>query len=168
MGIFSSQRRGLYLRMYAGCKAPSLLPKYSTDYVVHKEVVRHLCIDGIGIFLFDSKKSIYPPIPFYIGIYKFSKVKSALDFVKDLENFHFGENSFHRNDAQGKVVSHCALVKLNFEYSDHFDKYEEVYHNACNMNALNKCFKRKIIVSGGKGSSNTTTEYKRQEKEFAQ
>ena len=50
-------------------------------------------------------------MPVYVGIYKFSKVKSALDFVKDLENFHFGEKIFHRNDYQGKVVAHCALVK---------------------------------------------------------
>ena len=65
------------------------------------------------------KKMIYPPIPFYLGSYKFSKVKSALDFVKGLENFHFGEKSFHRNDSQGKVVVHCALVEVNFEYSNH-------------------------------------------------
>ena len=27
---------GLYLRMYGGLRAPSLLPKYATDYVIHK------------------------------------------------------------------------------------------------------------------------------------
>ena len=31
---------GTYLRMYRGTKAPSLLPKYATDYRVHKEVMR--------------------------------------------------------------------------------------------------------------------------------
>ena len=31
---------GLYLRMYGGSRAPSLLPKYATDYVVHKEAMR--------------------------------------------------------------------------------------------------------------------------------
>ena len=35
-----------YLRMYGGTKAPSLLPKYVTDYVVHKEAVRQLFLDG--------------------------------------------------------------------------------------------------------------------------
>ena len=104
-------------------------------------------------------------MPFYVGSYKFSKVKSALEFVKDLENFHFGEKSFHRNDSQGKVVAYHALVKLNFEYSDHLDKYEEVYQNACNMTSLNKHFKKKITVSGGKGSSSSTTEQKRQDEE---
>ena len=96
-------------------------------------------------------------MPFYIGSYKFSKVKSAPKFMKDLENFHFGEKSFHRNDSQGKVATHCALMKVNFEYSNHLDKDEELYHNACNMTALNKHFKRKITVSGGKGSNNNTT-----------
>ena len=31
---------GLYLRMYGGSRAPSLLPRYVTDYVIHKEAVR--------------------------------------------------------------------------------------------------------------------------------
>ena len=42
------------------------------------------------------------------------KLKSTLDFVKDLEYFHSSEKNFHRNDSQGKVVAHCALVKVDF------------------------------------------------------
>ena len=110
--------------MYGETKAPSLLPKYVTDYIVHQEAVRQLFLDGFRSFLFDMKKEVFLPMHFYVGGYKFSKVKSAPYFVKDLENFHFGEKSFHRNDAQGKVVAHCSLVKVNFEYSDHFNKYE--------------------------------------------
>ena len=44
---------GLYLKMFGGTRAPSLLPRYTTDYVVHREVVIKLYIDGIGNFLFD-------------------------------------------------------------------------------------------------------------------
>ena len=79
---------------------------------------------GFESYLFDMKKAIFSPMPFYVGSYKFSKVKSTPDFVKDLENFHFGEKIFHRNDSQGKVVAHCAVVKVKFEYSDHVDKDE--------------------------------------------
>ena len=43
----------LYIRMFGGSRAPSLLLKYATDYVVHKEVVRQLYIDEIENFLFD-------------------------------------------------------------------------------------------------------------------
>ena len=43
---------GLYLRMFGGSRAPSLLPKYAIDYVIHKEVVRQLYIDGVGNFMF--------------------------------------------------------------------------------------------------------------------
>ena len=57
-----------------------------------------------------------------MGSYKFSKVNISHEFIKELEIFHFSEKSFHKNDAQGKVAAHRALVKLNFEYSDHFDK----------------------------------------------
>ena len=96
-GHYYLTEEGLYLRMFGGSRAPSLLPKYATDYFIHKEVVRQLYIDGVGNFLFEQKKVVYPPVPFYIGSYKFSKVKSALEFVKELEYFHFGEMSFDRN-----------------------------------------------------------------------
>ena len=44
---------GMYLRMYGGTKAPSLLPKYATDYIVHKYfwmvlAVRQVFMDGFG------------------------------------------------------------------------------------------------------------------------
>ena len=89
--------------MYGGSKAPSLLPIYATDYVIHKEVVRKLYIDNVGDFLFDMKKFVYPLLPFCIRSYKFTKVKSAPDFVRELEKFHFGEKHFCRNDEWDKV-----------------------------------------------------------------
>ena len=88
--------------------------------------------------LSDMKKVIYPSIPFFIGGYKFTKVKSALDFVKLIENFHFGEKNFHINSAWDKVSKYCASVGVHFEYSDHFDNDEQVYQNACSMSALQK------------------------------
>ena len=101
-----------------------MLLKYAIDYIVHKEAVRKLFLDGFGSYLFYMNKVGFPPLHLYVGIYKFSKVKGAPNFVNDLEIFHFGEKSFHRNDAQGKVVAHRSLLKVNFEYSDHFNKYE--------------------------------------------
>ena len=44
-----------YLRMYGSTKAPSLLPRYHIDYIVHKETVRQIFLDGYGIHLFDLK-----------------------------------------------------------------------------------------------------------------
>ena len=90
---------GLYFRMYGCYRAPSLLPKYATDYVVHKEAVRQVFVDGIGRFLFEHKKVAYPPSPFRLGSYKFTRVKKADEFVEELGKFHFGEISFHRNDS---------------------------------------------------------------------
>ena len=113
--------------MYGGTKEPSLLPKYATNYIVHKEAMRQLFLDGFGIHLFDLKKVVFPPLPFYVGRYEFSKVKSAPEFMKELEIFHFGENIFDMNDSQGKVAAHRAFLKVNFEYTDHIDKNEEVY-----------------------------------------
>ena len=68
---------GLYVRMYGGSRAPSLLPKYATDYVLHKEAVRQLYIAGVGNFLFEHKNKTYPAIPFLLDSYKFSRVKQA-------------------------------------------------------------------------------------------
>ena len=48
-------KEGTYLRMYGGTKAPLLLPRYATDYVVHKEAIRQLFLDGFGSHLFDLK-----------------------------------------------------------------------------------------------------------------
>ena len=90
-------------------------------------------------------------------------IKIASKFVKDLENFHFGEKSFHRNESFDKVANHCASVGVHFAYSHHFHKDEVTYMNAYNMIALSKCFKKKNNTIGGKCSSNTTKQHKQQE-----
>ena len=72
---------GMYIRMYGCSRAPAFLPKYATNFVVHKEAVRQVFLDGIGSFLFEHKKATYPPIPFRMGSYKFSKVKKVVEFV---------------------------------------------------------------------------------------
>ena len=137
-GDYFFSKEVTYLRMYGGTKAPSLLPRYATYYIVHKEAMRHLFLDGFGSHLFDLKKVVFPPLPFYVGSYKFSKVKSAPDFIKEMEIFHFKEKSFHKNDSQGKVATHGALLKVNFEYIHHVEKEEEVYINFYSMTSLNK------------------------------
>ena len=39
-GNYYLTKEGMYIIMYGFSKAPSLLPKYATNYVVHKEAVR--------------------------------------------------------------------------------------------------------------------------------
>ena len=63
-GSYYLTNKGMYIRMYGGSRAPSLLPKYATDYVLHKEVARQVYIDGVGSFVFKHKKAAYPAIPF--------------------------------------------------------------------------------------------------------
>ena len=81
-GDYFFSEEGMYLRMYGGTKAPSLLPKYAIDYIVHKEAVRQVLLDGFRNYLFDIKKAVFLLVPFYVGSYKFNRVKSALEFVK--------------------------------------------------------------------------------------
>ena len=155
----------MYLRMYGSTKAPSLLAKYATDYIVLKEEVRQVFLDGFGNHLFDIKKVVFPPIRFYIGSYKFNGVKSASDFVKELGIFHFGEVNFHRNDSQGKVEAHKATHKVNYEYSYYVDKEEQVYRNIYSVASLSKSSKRK--APGVKGSNSHNPKPNDKEKEAA-
>ena len=80
-GSYYLTKEGMYIRMYGGSRAPSLLPKYATDYVLHKEAVRQVYLDGVGSFLFEHKKATFPAIPFCLGSYKYSKVKQTAEFV---------------------------------------------------------------------------------------
>ena len=123
------------------------------EYVVHKEAVRQLYIDGAGNFLLEQKKAIYPAVPFFVGSYRFSRVKNEIEFVKELEYFHFGEMNFHRNNSEDKVVDYCTAARVHFEYIDFWDKDEEVFWNAQNMTALRRRFKQKITTIGGKGKA---------------
>ena len=152
-GSYYLTEDGLYLRMYGGSRAPSFLSRYATDYVLHKEAVRQLCIDGVGNFLFEQKKAVYPTVPFSVGSYKFSRVKNAVEFVKELEYFHFGEMNFHRKDSKDKVANYCKEYKVHFEYTDFWDKDEETFQNSKNMTSLRKRFKQNIATVGGKGKA---------------
>ena len=149
---------GLYFRMFGGSRAPSLLPKYATNYIVHKEAVRQVFIDGIGSFLFEHKKTAYPPFPFKLGSYRFTKVKQVGEFVGELEKFDFGQMIYQRNDTLGKVAEHCKEHKVHFEYTHHFDKEESVFRNSPNMTALKRRFKPKITTKGGKGAKQAKAE----------
>ena len=116
--------------MFGRSGVPSLLPKYATDYVIHKKVVRQLYIDGVCNFIFKQKKVVYPPVRFYIGSYKLSKGKSATEFVKEIEYFHFCEMRFHRNDSENKVVDYFTAIGVHFEHAKFWDKDEEIFQNA--------------------------------------
>ena len=141
--------------------------KYATDYIVLNEVVRHLFLNCFGNHLFDLKKALFPPLPFYVGSYKFEKVKSALEFVKELEIFNFGEKIFHQNDSQGKVAAYKESLKVNFKYTNYVDKHEEIYRNVSSMSTLNKRLKMKRKETGDKGSNNNKPKPKEQEDEAA-
>ena len=96
---------------------------------------------------------MYLAVCFFIGSYKFSRVKNASDFVKELEYFHFGEINFHRNDSKNKVADYCKEAGVHFKYTDFWDKDEETLHNAKNITALKKRFKQNITTVGGKGKA---------------
>ena len=105
----------------------------------------------MGNFLFEQKKVVYPLVPFYVGSYKFSRVKTVTEFVKELEYFHFGEIIYHRNDSEKKVAEYCGEVGVHFEYADFWDKDEEIFRSAQNMTSFRRRLKQKITTIGEKG-----------------
>ena len=127
--------------MYGGSKAPSLLPKYVIEYVLHKEAVRKVYIYGVGNFLFEHKKAAYPAVPFLLGSYNFLREKQDTEFVQEMEHIHFGEMNFHRNDSQNKVADYCKEAGINFELTHFLDKDEESFRSAKNITSLKKRFK---------------------------
>ena len=62
-----------------------------------------------------------------------------------MEHFHFGEMNFHRNDSQNKVAEHCKEANVHFEYTNHWDKDEEMFRNAENMTALKRRSPLKVV-----------------------
>ena len=152
-GDYFLTENGIYLRMFGGSKTPYLLPKYATDYIIHKEAVRQVFIDGVGHFLFQHKKTAYPPLPFKLGSFRFTNVKQAPEFIKELGKFHFGEMPFRRNDTHGRMAEHCKKHKVFYEYTHHFDRDESVFRSAPNMTALSRRFKPKHPTRVEKGVS---------------
>ena len=80
-------------------------------------------------------------MPSFVGSYKFSRVKNASEFFKELEYFHFIEMNFHRNDSEGKVVDYCTEAGVHFDYTNFLDKDEETFQNSRNMATLRRRFK---------------------------
>ena len=80
--------------------------------------MRYFYIDGVGHLFFEQKKAAYLAVPFFVGSYKFSRVKTAVEFVKELEYFHLGEMNFHRNYSEDKVVDYCTVAGVHFEYTN--------------------------------------------------
>ena len=101
--------------------------------------------------MFEKKKAVYPAVPFFDGSYKLSRVKNASEFVKEIEYFHFCEINFHRNDFENKVADYCKEAGVHFDYTEFWDKDEEMFYNAKNMIDFRKSFKQKITNVGGKG-----------------
>ena len=56
-GDYLFSKEGTYLRMYGGTKCSSLLPKYATDYIMHRSG-KIVVLDGFENFLFDMKKAV--------------------------------------------------------------------------------------------------------------
>ena len=49
------------------------------------------------------------------------------------------------------MAEYCVEVGVHFEYANFWDKDEEIFPSAQNMNALRRRFEQKVTTIGGKG-----------------
>ena len=61
--------------------------------------------------------------------------------------------NFHRNDSEDTVSNYCTIARVHFEYTNLWDKGQEIFWNAKKMTGLRKRFKQKINTMGGKGKA---------------
>jgi hypothetical protein len=77
IGDWYLMEHGTYIRIYGAMKPPHLLPRFIPDKLVLQEVAYQTIIHGVEGMLYRSKKSIWPPLPLYIGNYFFENTKQA-------------------------------------------------------------------------------------------
>ena len=78
IGDWCLMENGTYIKIYGAMKPPHLLPRFVPDKLVLQEVAYiQTIIHGIRGMLYKSNKSIWPPLPLYIGSYFFEKTKQA-------------------------------------------------------------------------------------------
>jgi hypothetical protein len=116
---------GTYLRIYGATKSPHFLPKFILDRLVLQEIAYQTIIHGVGATLYRDKKSIWPPLPLWVGSYSFKDIKEAQDKVNTLEYFHFGEEIFWRHDPLDVVINHTQC-KYIWEYMTDIWEEEEI------------------------------------------
>ena len=63
-GDYYFSQEGRYIRMYGCSRAPSIFPIYAMNFVVHKEDVRKVFINGIGSYFHDHKNPHFLCFPF--------------------------------------------------------------------------------------------------------
>jgi hypothetical protein len=89
IGDWYLTEHGTYIIVYSSTKPLHLLPQFILDKLVLQEVTYHTIIYGVGGVLYREKKTLWPPLPLYIGLYSFSNTKKAQDEVDMLLSCHF-------------------------------------------------------------------------------
>jgi hypothetical protein len=130
IGDWYLMEHGTYIRIYGAMKPPHLLPRFVPDKLVLQEVAYQTIIHGVGGMLYRSKKSIWPPLPLYIGNYFFENTKQAQEEVDIFLSYHFGEERFRRHDPKNIVKEHFHSMRLPYEYTTEFWEEEGVHQNS--------------------------------------
>jgi hypothetical protein len=77
----------MYITIYRATKTPH----FSLENLVLHVVAYQTMINGVRALLYRDKKSIWAPLPLWIGSYSFMTIKLAWDEVNTLLLYHFEE-----------------------------------------------------------------------------
>jgi hypothetical protein len=76
-GDWYLMEHGTYIRIYGMMNPPHLLPRFVPNKLVLQEVAYQTIIHGVGGMMYRLKKTIFPPLPLYVGNYFFGNTKQA-------------------------------------------------------------------------------------------
>jgi hypothetical protein len=120
IGDWYLMEHGTYIRIYSAMKPPNLLPRLVPDKLVLQEVAYQTIIHGVGGILYRSKKSIWPPLPLYIGNYFFENTKQAQGRSRHLAFLPFWRGKIQEAQPQNIVKYHFHRLRLSYEYTTKF------------------------------------------------
>jgi hypothetical protein len=84
-------------------------------------------IHGVGVAIYQYKKTICPPLPLWVRLYSLGYVKQAQADVDTLLSFYFGEERFQRYDLKNVVKEYCTKHKHIWEYTSAKRVEEEIH-----------------------------------------
>jgi hypothetical protein len=145
-----------YIKIYGAIKAPHLLPRSVPYKVVLQEIAYQTVIQKFRASLYRDKKSIWPPLPFWVESYSFEGIKQAQVEVDTLLSFFFREERLRRNDPKQVVKEYCSKHKHNGEYTS--TKWEEY-----DIHCVTRTYEEVIFMRKGKPLGWISNEGKAQE-----
>ena len=95
-----------YLQIYCGYEHPNIFPLYVIENIVLLEIEYQDYVNRGGSILENNKKSMWPSLPLMFDRYVIEFSREMEKEVPSLEDIHFGNKLFKRQDLEVVVYKH--------------------------------------------------------------